>query len=297
MTNAQRQLSQPASMTRRCCVLSGVTFAVSGCASIEGVLAPGRDLWPRWTTHDESSSRTVDHASYEALLQRYLADDGTGLNRFAYADVTASDRAALERYLGSLSSIEISRYARREQLPYWINLYNALTLNVVLAHYPVRSILDIDISPGLLAQGPFDKKLIAVEGQSLSLNDVEHRILRPIWNDPRLHYTVNCASVGCPNLQTVAFTPANTGRLLEDGAKAYVNHPRGVRVSGKSAVASKIYNWFAEDFGGSEAGVIAHLRQHAAPALSEALGRAEIARYEYDWTLNDARRAQPRASS
>jgi hypothetical protein len=231
------------------------------------------------------------------LLQRYLADDGSGLNRFAYADVTAADRAALERYLGDLSSVEISRYARREQLPYWINLYNALTLNTVLAHYPVRSILDIDISPGLLAQGPFDKKLVAVEAQSLSLNDVEHRILRPIWNDPRLHYAVNCASVGCPNLQTVAFTAANTGQLLETAAKAYVNHPRGVRLSGKRVTASKIYNWFAEDFGGSDAAVIAHWRRHAAPALSEALAGASIAHYEYDWALNDARRAQPRASS
>ena len=289
--------SNARAFTRRSCIASGLALTLTSCASIEGVLAPGRDLWPRWTAHDENSRQTIDHSAYETLLQRYLADDGTGLNRFAYADVTAADRAALQRYIAGLSTVEVSRHARREQLPYWINLYNALTLEVVLANYPVRSILDIDISPGLLAQGPFDKKLAQVEGQPLSLNDIEHRILRPIWNDPRLHYTVNCASVGCPNLQTVAFTSANSARLLADAAKTYVNHPRGVRVAGKSAVASKIYNWFAEDFGGSEAGVLAHLREHAAPALAEGLQGASIAGYEYDWALNDARRVQRPASS
>jgi hypothetical protein len=203
--------------------------------------------------------------------------------------VTPADRAALRAYLAALAATPISRFNRGEQLAYWINLYNALTLTVVLDHYPVQSIRDIDISPGLFASGPWDKTLITVEGESLTLNDIEHRILRPIWNDPRIHYAVNCASVGCPNLQDRAFTGATVAGVLDQAARTYVNHPRGARLEGHRLVASKLYDWFQEDFGGGEAGVIAHLRRYAEPAFAAALARvSEIDRYEYDWGLNDA---------
>ena len=104
--------------------------------------------------------------------------------------------------------------SRDEQLAYWINLYNALTVKVILDHYPVKSILDIDISPGWFSIGPWGKKLVAVEGVEISLDDIEHRILRPIWRDPRIHYALNCAAVGCPNLLREAFTGATAEVLL-----------------------------------------------------------------------------------
>jgi len=163
-------------------------------------------------------------------------------------------------------------------------------VKVVLDHYPVASIMDIKISPGLFAPGPWGRKLLRIEGEEVSLDDIEHRILRPIWRDARLHYAVNCASVGCPNLQRDAFTAANTETLLDRGAREYVNSGRGVVGAGTNLYASSIYKWFREDFDDSETGVLAHLRRYAAPDLARALeGRRDISAYQYDWKLNDAR--------
>jgi hypothetical protein len=163
-------------------------------------------------------------------------------------------------------------------------------VKTVLEAYPVKSIRDIKISPGLFASGPWGKKLAKIEGEPVSLDDIEHRILRPIWKDPRTHYAVNCASIGCPNLPRDAFTRANMEALLEAGAKAYVNHPRGAKVSGGKLVVSSIYVWFKEDFGGNDAGVIAHLKRYANAELAKALeGVSVIASDDYDWALNEAK--------
>jgi hypothetical protein len=263
------------------------TWLAPANASIEALFAPSKGLWPRWTTHDERSRQIVDHSAFDRLLGRYLSLDSTGVARFAYGRVTPDDRAALRGYLNALAAIRVSGLSRQEQLAFWINLYNALTIDIVLAHYPVRSILDIDISPGLFARGPWDKSLIQVEGEALTLNDIEHRILRPIWNDPRIHYAVNCASVSCPNLQNRALTGATVERMLDSAARAYINNRRGVRIEGGQLIVSKIYDWYQEDFGGSERGVIAHLRSYAEPTLAAALVGARIDHHAYDWSVND----------
>ncbi|MDZ7759199.1 MAG: DUF547 domain-containing protein [Desulfovermiculus sp.] len=176
--------------------------------------------------------------------------------------------------------------SKESQKPFWINLYNALTIQLVLEHYPVDSIKDISF--GFLSfGGPWKEKLVTVEGQELSLNDIEHRILRPIWKDPRIHYGVNCASMGCPNLQPEAFTAQNTEDLLEKGAREYINHPRGASIEGGRLVVSSIYEWFQEDFGGNDAGMIEHLMQYAEPEFKEKLqGFDDIDDDRYDWSLN-----------
>jgi Protein of unknown function, DUF547 len=214
-----------------------------------------------------------------------------GITRFAYARLaTAAERRSLDDYVSGLGRVPLSAYARTQQLPFWLNLYNALTVKLIPDHYLVASIRDIDISPGLFADGPWGKTLISVEGEAVSLDDIEHRILRPIWADPRVHYGVNCASLGCPNLPPLAFTAANSGRLLDKGARAFVNHPRGARVDRGRLVVSSIYVWFQENFGGDDGGVIRHLRRYAAPTLAQALAGVErIADHVYDWSLNDAR--------
>ncbi len=173
-----------------------------------------------------------------------------------------------------------------------MNLYNALTVRVVLDHYPVRSIRDIDISPGLFADGPWGAKLVTVEGQALSLDDIEHRILRPIWNDPRTHYALSCAAIGCPDLVPEAFTPENRDRLLTRGARAYVNNPRGVSIDAEGRIAaSSLYDWYRTDFGADTRAVLEYLARLAEPPLAERLRKAtDIDRYDYDWSLNDAGR-------
>ena len=272
----------------RLAAVAVILLATTGIASFEALFAPSADLWPRWQAHDPGSPATIGHAAWDRLLGAYVVRGDDGINRFGYRRVNAADQAALAAYITGLAATKISTYDRPEQRAYWINLYNALTVKVVLDHYPVDSILDIDISPGLFAKGPWDDKLVEIEGEPVSLNDIEHRILRPIWRDPRLHYAVNCASLGCPNLAPTAHTAVNGEAMLDAGARAYVNHPRGARIEGGRLIVSSLYAWYQEDFGGDDAGIIAHLKRYAAPPLAAALaGTDTIADHGYDWSLND----------
>ena len=254
---------------------------------LERLFAPSAQVWSFWDTHGTATD-VIDHSPWQRFLQNHVRPGDDGINRVEYAKVTAAERAALRNYIERLQKINIRDYGRDEQLAYWINLYNAVTVNVVLEHYPVASIRDIDISPGFLSFGPWDKKLLSIEGQAVSLNDIEHRILRPIWKDPRLHYALNCASLGCPNLQTTAFTAVNTPALLDASARDYVNHPRGVSIIDGELRVSSIYSWFREDFGDSDADVIKHLRRYASAELAaELAGFDHIDDDDYDWSLND----------
>ena len=271
--------------------MGAIAFASAGPAQA----APRAELWSRWTANDPNSSLTVDHGTWDFFTRRYVSRGSNGVALVNYAAVGAEDKAALETYLRSLAATPVSSLNQREQFAYWLNLYNALTVKVVLDRFPVYSIRDIDISPGLFANGPWGAKLIAIEGEQVSLDDIEHRILRPIWRDPRIHYGVNCASIGCPDLPVGAFTADNVDNALNQAAVNFINHPRAAQVQGSQVIVSSIYDWFKEDFGGSDAGLIAHLRQYAQPALASQLANVTfVGGDNYDWTLNTLS-AQPAA--
>ena len=203
-------------------VLIGIVLMAPAAA----VAAPKADPWERWAAHDAASALTIDHRPFDQFLKRVVMKSADGVNRVAWRWVW-KDQASVDAYLAAMKAVPISHHKRAEQFAYWINLYNALTLKVVADHYPVATIRDIDISPGLFADGPWGKKLFEVEGVPVSLDDIEHRILRPLWKDARIHYAVNCAAIGCPNLRRDAFTAANAEALLDRVARDYVNHPRG----------------------------------------------------------------------
>src|SRR5918992_931522 len=263
---------------------------LSGVALLAIFGAPQPDLWPKWQKHDAASAQKIDHGAWDRLLKKYLvAPHPSGINRVHYGSVLPEDRKALKSYLETLQSLPISAYNRAEQKAYWINLYNALTVEIVLSRYPVESIRDIGISPGLFSRGPWDAKLLTIEGEKLSLNDIEHRILRPIWRDPRLHYAVNCASLGCPNLQPEAYTAENTEALLEKGAPDYINHSRGVALKKGRLTVSSIYDWFKEDFGTTREALMQHWLKYADSDVGTALkGYSGGLNYNYDWRLNGA---------
>lgn len=249
--------------------------------------APSAELWERWTAHDPDSTTSVDHDFWDGFLRWYIIDGEDGGNRVGYARVSRDDRSGLANYISRLSAVRVSKLNRAEQKAYWINLYNALTVTLILDAFPVRSIREIDISPGWFSDGPWGKKLATIEGEEVSLDDIEHRILRPIWMDPRIHYAVNCAAIGCPNLMAEAITPANIESYLERGARSYVNHPRGARIEDDKLVLSHLYFWYQEDFGGTDAALIAHLRKYATGDLAAALETVtDISVGDYDWTLN-----------
>lgn len=250
--------------------------------------APKAELWARWQKHDPASTQKIDHGAWDRFLKQYVvAPHPSGINRVRYQAVTLEDFGALKGYLQSMQSLPISKFNRAEQMAYWINLYNALTVELILSRYPVATIRDINISPGLFSRGPWGAKLLSVEGEKLSLDDIEHRILRPIWQDNRVHYAVNCASLGCPNLQPAAYTSGNTEALLERGALEFVNHPRGVAIQDGRLRVSSIYVWFQEDFGGDAQGLMEHWQEYAEPKLLDALGKyVGGLSHDYDWRLN-----------
>ncbi|MEL6292615.1 MAG: DUF547 domain-containing protein, partial [Pseudomonadota bacterium] len=179
--------------------------------------------------------------------------DGKGLNLFDYAGAKANALGSIKAYLKDLQEVDPAKLGRDEQFAYWANLYNAKTIEVVVEAYPVDSIRKISIDGGLFGflkksaglAGPWKAKIIKVSGTELSLDDVEHEIMRKVFADPRVHYSVNCASIGCPNLRTSAFTGANLQTELDAGAVEFINHDRGIAVDDSGNVtASSIFSWF-----------------------------------------------------
>ena len=269
-----------------------VSFA--GCASaqtaIERSFIPTADLdFPAFAASDDQSSLQIDNTTWNDFLTRYLITGDDGVARVRYAAVTEGDRQALSEYVAMLEATDPAALSSDEQLAFWINLYNAVTVAVILDHHPLSSIRKIKSGP-FDFDGPWDDKRVTVAGEALSLNDIEHGIIRAVFNEPRIHYAVNCASIGCPNLRREAYAGSTLDAALDQQARDYINHPRGVSVDEKGRVtASKIYTWFREDFGQSERDALDHIRNFAEPALNEALdGADDIRRYDYDWSLNDA---------
>lgn len=250
--------------------------------------APRAELWERWIPDGSAAEEMVDHAPWDRFLKRHVHAAHDGINRVNYGAITETDRADLAGYIAGLAVRKPTSLSRSEAKAYWINLYNGLTVQTVLQHYPVKTIRDIDISPGLFSNGPWGAELVTVEGVALSLDDIEHRILRPIWKDPLIHYAVNCAAVGCPQLRAEAFVAALLDSQLRDAARAFVNHRRATRLEDGMLSVSSIYEWFMSDFGENDSDVIAHLRQFAEPELNRILGQHKrIDDDFYDWALND----------
>lgn len=232
-----------------------------------------------------SGQAGFDHAAYDALLKAHVRPDANRYNRVDYRGVKAS-LATLRGYIASLEAANPASFSRNEAHAYWINLYNAKTLEVVADAYPVTSIKKINLGGSFLfGSGPWKAKILSVSGSELSLDDIEHEIVRAIFADPMSHYGLNCASYSCPNLANRAFTGANVDALLHRNAVDYVNHPRGVTVDNGRITASKIYSWYAGDFGGKR-----RLKDHwtslANPQKAALIAPASISGYEYDWSIN-----------
>jgi hypothetical protein len=232
-------------------------------------------------------SGAVAHDRFDALLRRYVKPDGAGYNRVDYRALKQEGAAELDRYLAMLAAVDPTALSRDEAHAYWTNLYNAKTLEVMVAHYPVPSIRQINLGGGgLFSSGPWSRRILRVNGTDLSLDDVEHRIVRALFADPMSHYGLNCASYSCPNLLEEAYAGATIDAALARNARAYVNHRRGVAVTDRRITASKIYSWYADDFGG-ERQLKTHWQAFAVPELAAQIAGAAIGSYVYDWSIND----------
>jgi hypothetical protein len=225
------------------------------------------------------------HKPWDDLLGTYVSEHEDGVNRFDYGALksNADDVAKLDTYLDAFADLDFDTLTEPEQFAAYSNVYNALTVKHIIGRYPTKS-----IRSGYIV-GPWKRVFTTIDGEERSLDAIEHEILRVEWDDPRVHYAINCAAYSCPNIQTDAWFAETLDEDLDRVAREYVNDPRGVTIRPNGTLqVSTIYKWFREDFGGSNDGVIDHLLEHAEPELAAQIeAKRRITKHEYDWALND----------
>lgn len=238
-----------------------------------------------WNESNEQNNSVVNHQLWQEILTNYLViNNETQTRRFNYGEVSAADKSKLANYLTSMQAIDPRQLNKTEQFVFWVNLYNALTVNLVLKNYPLDSIRSI----GDGITGPWNMELAVVADKAISLNKIEHGILRSLWQEPRVHYVINCASIGCPDLLENALTSHNIEQQLNAAAKHFINQNKAVSLNNNLLTLSSIYDWFGEDFGDTQQALINHLSQYAKPPLKDKLLAFDgDVNFTYNWELND----------
>ena len=196
------------------------------------------------------------------------------------------DKSKLERYLSLLSNNAPDRltWSREEQLAYWINAYNAFTVKLIVDNYPVKSIKDL--GPRLkipLVSDVWHYKFFKIGGVDTSLDEVEHQILRKEFDEPRIHFAINCASVSCPPLLNEAFVPERLESQLTQAATAFINDPSRNLITANHAQISPIFSWFKEDFT-KRSSIISFLNLYSKEKINPT---AQISYLDYNWSLNE----------
>jgi chemotaxis protein histidine kinase CheA len=210
------------------------------------------------------------HKAFDDLLRKYVSSTG----KVNYSGFK-KDQAKLKGYLKELEGQAVeSGWSKNKKLAYWINAYNAYTIDLIVNNYPVKSITDLE------GGKPWDKKFINLNGKTLSLNNIENDIIRPTFKDARIHFAVNCAAKSCPPLLNKAWTADNLQSELEKRTKAFINDSSYNTISTGSATISKIFEWYAVDFG--------NLNEYLAKySKTPVNGSTKINYNEYDWSLNE----------
>ena len=259
-----------------------------GMLSPVALSAPKSELWPYWNQSSADSNIEVDHQLWQSLLFRFVRESADGINRVAYREFDEAAKLELSNYLEAMSRIAPTQLNQNEQLAYWINLYNAQTVQVVLDHPKKKSILSMG---PFFAFGPWDEPYLTIEGKPVTLNDIEHRILRPIWQDHRLHYVLNCASIGCPNLNRTAYQADSVDQQLAQAQIDFLQHPRSISLTDNGRVQlTSLFDWYLIDFAPDFTGLLAYLaaqRPDLAADLSALVDEGNPKTdYVYDWDLN-----------
>lgn len=244
-----------------------------------------------------AQTRVIDHAAFDSLLHRHVRD--------GMVDYDAMEAAPeFARYLTRLASTDLAGVSERERLAFWINTYNAYTIALIVNHHERESIRNINRSLGFLhLKGPWRENLVHAAGRTLSLDNVEHDIIRRDFHEPRIHFALVCAAMGCPPLRSEAYTGARLDAQLDEQARLFLlRSPAKNRVDVPARVfhASLIFDLYKDDFGGTNAAV----GKFVAPYLPEGperrlleSGSFDLAKTSYDWTLNSQEQAKRRAEA
>ena len=232
--------------------------------------------WPRPSAHGAPGG--VDNTLYGELLGRYVKSgvvDYRGLKK---------EEGNLDRYLRILEKTDPKTLSRKDQFAFYINAYNAWTIKLILSDYPgIKSIKDL----GSLFKSPWKKKIARIDGDVISLNNIEHDILRPRFKDPRIHFAVNCASKSCPPLRSEPYEGDVLDNQLTEMTKRFINDPERNHLQGNTLYVSSIFKWYSGDFNDD---MVGFFRKYAQGELRDGLkkhaGDIEVEYLDYDWTLN-----------
>ena len=267
-----------------------IAFALAGCdygaSSVDKTAAAPVESLSQTelaaVVEEAANKGSEVNAPFNVFLAKYVTQKD-GINLVAYDNVSEADERALEAYIETLSTTDISGFSQAETQAYWYNLYNAQTVDLILNNMPLESIRQI--------KRPWDQKLLTVNGQKMSLNDIEHATLREQFDEPRVHFAVNCASIGCPNLKMTAWEADTLDADLTQAAQDYVGSPRGITIDAEGKVdASEIFKWYKDDFGSNDKELLTYLSQFATGSTQTTLGSAsKVDDWGYDWSLNIAK--------
>lgn len=221
-----------------------------------------------------------DHSAYERLLKKHV--DGKGL--VDYQGFQA-DEKQLNQYLDQLSKNPPAATASKpEQMAFWINAYNAYTIRLILDHYPVASIKDIGSKIKIpFVTTPWASKFFSIGGEKMSLDNIEHGILRKKYDDPRIHFALVCASISCPRLRNEAFTAAKLDRQLDDQGRDFLNDPAKNKVGKTKAQLSSYFDWYKADWTQNGQSVAKWVNRYSATKMD---ANAAVSYLDYNWNLN-----------
>jgi len=226
-----------------------------------------------------SDASEVNNTIFAKLLSEHVGDGRVDYDGFK------ADEVKLDQYLEMLARVDPEKLTRSGRFAFYINLYNAWTIKLILSKYPnLESIKDL----GSIFRSPWKKKIVKLNGRVVSLDYIEHGLLRPTYKDPRIHFAVNCASKSCPQLRNEPYAGETLELQLNDAARAFINDPESNYIDKDTLYVSRIFKWYHEDF---RQGVVPFVKSYANGPLKEKIEAIEahlqVAYLPYDWSLND----------
>ncbi len=233
-----------------------------------------------WNDSEKLSQLAFDDSKWVSILETYvIKNHPSGVNRFDYQAVTDADKVKLNEFIDYMQQLDPRQLNKAWQKAYWLNLFNAALIQEVLESEPESSMRE-------MGRGLWRSNRLYISMQKISLDDIEHGILRPIFNDPRVHFSLAAGTVGSASIPDVSFNGRNVEDLLESNTREFLNHDRGVMLSDRGVVLSSIFKWYVDDFGGDYESVKQFIIPYLSDSMARALSASNRARYNYDWSLN-----------
>ena len=243
--------------------------------------APKAKPLPFWDDSEPTSGLTPNHLRWQQILDKFvITGHPSNIHRIDYGAFSDADEKELREYLAYLQQLDPRQLKKVRQKAYWLNLYNATMVLIVVVSQPSESIRSVDRNNLWVAER------FNIAGQKLSLDDLVHGILRPLFKDERIHFALNLATLGSANINPLAYTGDNIEEMMEQTARDFLQQPRAVDFSSDELILSRIFFWYESDFGSNLTELKDYLKQYQSPELAEKIEASKRLSYQYDWSLN-----------